>query len=141
LSRFAEIRGGCALYNFCNLPQLGPRFSDFPRACNEKGKTRAEMNECASNELARVEAQMDDIYNTLLSKTASQPEALAKIKVAQKPDSFSGTPTSPACISRKINKPSMAPCIRRLAKLAEPALLRVFQVLISRRPMAQLTTT
>jgi uncharacterized protein YecT (DUF1311 family) len=54
------------------------------RTCNEKAKTQAEMNECASNELARVEAQMDDIYNTLLAKTASQPEALAKIKAAQK---------------------------------------------------------
>jgi uncharacterized protein YecT (DUF1311 family) len=54
------------------------------RTCNEKAKTQTEMNECASNELARVEAQMDDIYNSLLSKTASQPEALAKIKAAQK---------------------------------------------------------
>jgi len=54
------------------------------RACNEKGKTQAEMNGCASNELARDEAQIDDIYNTLLSKTASQPEALVKIKAAQK---------------------------------------------------------
>jgi uncharacterized protein YecT (DUF1311 family) len=42
------------------------------------------MNACASNELARVEAQMDDVYNTLPSKTADQPEALAKIKAAQK---------------------------------------------------------
>jgi len=42
------------------------------------------MNACASNELARVEAQMDDVSNTLLSKTADQPEALANIKAAQK---------------------------------------------------------
>lgn len=42
------------------------------------------MNACASTEAARVDAQMDDIYNTLLSKTASQPEALAKIKAVQK---------------------------------------------------------
>jgi uncharacterized protein YecT (DUF1311 family) len=42
------------------------------------------MNARASNDLARVEAQMDDVYNTLLSKTESQPEALAKIKAAQK---------------------------------------------------------
>ncbi|MGA2846961.1 MAG: lysozyme inhibitor LprI family protein [Candidatus Acidiferrales bacterium] len=54
------------------------------RTCNEKAKTQMEMNACASNELARVEAQMDDVYNTLLSKTESQPEALAKIKAAQK---------------------------------------------------------
>jgi hypothetical protein len=42
------------------------------------------MNDCASDELARVEAQIDDIYNTLLFKTASQSEALAKINTAQK---------------------------------------------------------
>ena len=54
------------------------------RTCNEKAKTQMEMTACASNELARVETQMDDVYNTLLSKTESQPEALAKIKSAQK---------------------------------------------------------
>ena len=54
------------------------------RTCNEKAKTQPEMNACASAELARVEAQMDDVYNTLLTKTESQPEALAKIKAAQK---------------------------------------------------------
>jgi uncharacterized protein YecT (DUF1311 family) len=51
------------------------------RTCNEKAKTQPEMNACASAELARVESQMDDVYNT---KTESQPEALAKIKAAQK---------------------------------------------------------
>jgi uncharacterized protein YecT (DUF1311 family) len=65
---------------FPNLAQN----SQTLRTCNEKAKTQMEMNACASNELARVEAQMDDVYNTLLSKTESQPEALAKIKAAQK---------------------------------------------------------
>ena len=31
------------------------------RTCNEKAKTQTEMNACASNELARVESQMDDV--------------------------------------------------------------------------------
>jgi uncharacterized protein YecT (DUF1311 family) len=68
---------------FATFPCLAQNSQTF-RTCNEKAKTQAEMNECASNELARVEAQMDDIYNSLLSKTAAQPEALAKIKAAQK---------------------------------------------------------
>jgi uncharacterized protein YecT (DUF1311 family) len=68
---------------FATLPCWAQNSQTF-RTCNEKAKTQAEMNECASNELARVETQMDDSYNSLLSKTASQPEALAKIKAAQK---------------------------------------------------------
>jgi len=65
------------------FPCLAQNSQTF-RTCNEKAKTQSEMNACASAELARVEAQMDDVYNTLLTKTESQPEALAKIKAAQK---------------------------------------------------------
>jgi uncharacterized protein YecT (DUF1311 family) len=65
------------------FPCLAQNSQTF-RTCNEKAKTHTEMNACASNELARVEAQMDGVYNTLLSKAADQPEALAKIKAAQK---------------------------------------------------------
>ena len=65
------------------FPGLAQNSQAF-RSCDEKAKTQTQMNACASDEPARLEAQMDDLYNTLLSKTESQPLALAKIKAAQK---------------------------------------------------------
>jgi len=53
------------------------------RACNEKAKTQMEMNVCASDEAARVDAELNDVYRKLLSKAASPPEAAAKIKAAE----------------------------------------------------------
>ncbi len=54
------------------------------RACNDKAKTQGEMNACASEEAARVDAQLNDVYRKLLSQAASQQEAVAKIKAAEK---------------------------------------------------------
>jgi uncharacterized protein YecT (DUF1311 family) len=54
------------------------------RACNEKAKTPAEMNACAHEEAARVDAKLDTVYAKLLSKAESDPVALAKIKNAEK---------------------------------------------------------
>lgn len=58
--------------------------SEQHRACNEKAKTQVQMNACASEEAARVDVQLNDAYRKLLSKAASQPEALAKIKAAER---------------------------------------------------------
>jgi len=54
------------------------------RACSAKANTQAEMNACASDEAARVDAKLNAAYQELLSKVASQPEALAKIKAAER---------------------------------------------------------
>lgn len=54
------------------------------RACTEKAKTQAEMNTCASQEAGRIDVQLNDEYHKLLSKVASQPEAVAKIKAAER---------------------------------------------------------
>jgi uncharacterized protein YecT (DUF1311 family) len=58
--------------------------SEQYRACNDKAKTQGEMNACASEEAARVDAQLNDLYRKLLSQTASQHEAVAKIKAAER---------------------------------------------------------
>jgi uncharacterized protein YecT (DUF1311 family) len=42
------------------------------------------MTACASDEAARVDAELNGVYRKLLSKAASQPEAVAKIKAAEK---------------------------------------------------------
>jgi uncharacterized protein YecT (DUF1311 family) len=53
-------------------------------ACSEKANTQSEMTACASDEAARVDANLNTTYRALLARVASQPEALAKIKAAQK---------------------------------------------------------
>ena len=53
-------------------------------ACNEKAKTQFDMNACASSEAARVDAKLNNVYRELLSKVADEPEAVAKIKGAEK---------------------------------------------------------
>ena len=59
------------------FPCLAQNSQTF-RACNEKAKTQTEMNACASHELAGVEAQMDEVYNTLLSKKRRSTRSLGK---------------------------------------------------------------
>jgi uncharacterized protein YecT (DUF1311 family) len=54
------------------------------RACSEKADTQSEMTACASDESARVDAKLNATYRALLARVASQPEALAKIKAAQR---------------------------------------------------------
>jgi uncharacterized protein YecT (DUF1311 family) len=54
------------------------------RACSDKANTQSEMTVCASDESARVDAKLNGTYRALLARVASQPEALAKIKAAQR---------------------------------------------------------
>jgi uncharacterized protein YecT (DUF1311 family) len=54
------------------------------RACSDKANTQSEMTACASDEAARVDAKLNTTYRALLARVASQPEALAKIKAAQR---------------------------------------------------------
>jgi uncharacterized protein YecT (DUF1311 family) len=42
------------------------------------------MSACASDEAARVDSELNQVYHKLLSQAASQPEAAAKIKAAQR---------------------------------------------------------
>ncbi len=52
--------------------------------CIDKAKTQREMDACASDEAARVDAQLNEVYRELLSQAASQPEAIPKIKAAER---------------------------------------------------------
>ena len=75
---------GVALFLF--LTSLLSFSQDSPqyRACNEKAKVQAEMNDCAGQEAARVDARLNEIYKQLLSKAASDPNEVAKIKAAER---------------------------------------------------------
>jgi uncharacterized protein YecT (DUF1311 family) len=66
-----------------SLPALAQDSAQYS-ACNEKAKTQTEMNRCASDEAARVDAELNVVYRKLLSQTASQQEAVAKIKAAER---------------------------------------------------------
>ena len=54
------------------------------RACSDKANTQSEMTACASEEAARVDAKLKTTYRALLARVTSQPEALAKIKAAER---------------------------------------------------------
>jgi uncharacterized protein YecT (DUF1311 family) len=54
------------------------------RACSDKANTQAEMTACAGAEAKRVDAKLNSTYRALLANVASQPEALAKIKAAER---------------------------------------------------------
>ena len=69
-----------ALSSFPGLAQDSQQY----RSCSEKAKTQNEANACANEEAARVDAELNDIYSTLLSRAASQPGATAKIKAAER---------------------------------------------------------
>jgi uncharacterized protein YecT (DUF1311 family) len=58
--------------------------SAFFRGCNQKAKSQAEMNACANQEAARAETERVRLYNTLLEKASSPPDAAVKIKAAEK---------------------------------------------------------
>jgi uncharacterized protein YecT (DUF1311 family) len=68
------------------IASLPGRAQDSPRylACNKKAKTQGEINACANEEAERVDAELNDVYRKLLSKAATEPEAVAKIKAAER---------------------------------------------------------
>ncbi len=54
------------------------------RACSDKANTQAEMTACAGAEAKRVDTMLDSTYRALLAKVESQPEAVVKIKAAER---------------------------------------------------------
>jgi len=54
------------------------------RTCLDSATSQMAMNTCASEEAGRAEARLNDVYRNLLTLSAKQVEALAKIKAAQK---------------------------------------------------------
>jgi len=52
-------------------------------ACNEKAQVQSEINRCASDEAARVDAELNTVYRTLLQQV-KRPAYVAKIKAAER---------------------------------------------------------
>lgn len=52
-------------------------------ACSDEAKTQVAMNACASDEAARADAQLNDVYRALLQKTMDATAA-TKIKAAER---------------------------------------------------------
>jgi uncharacterized protein YecT (DUF1311 family) len=71
------------LVSFCSLACFAQDSATY-RACSDKANTQAEMTACASEEAACVEAKLNTTYRKLLSKVKGQPDAIAKIKAAEK---------------------------------------------------------
>ncbi len=65
-----------------SLPAIAQESVQY-RNCQKKAKTQHEMHVCASQEAARAEALLKDVYQKLLSKASGQKEALAKIEAAE----------------------------------------------------------
>jgi uncharacterized protein YecT (DUF1311 family) len=65
-----------------SLPAFGQDSEPY-RNCQKKAKTQSDMNACANQEAARVDASLNDVYHRLLTKVSGQKEAAAKIKAAE----------------------------------------------------------
>jgi uncharacterized protein YecT (DUF1311 family) len=57
--------------------------SDQYRPCSDKAKTQTDMTDCAGEEAARNEAELDRVYAALLLKAEANREAVIKIKAAE----------------------------------------------------------
>lgn len=66
-----------------SLPALAQDSAQYS-ACNEKAKTQTEMNACASEEAARADAALNEVYRKVLAQAGKQEEAVAKIKAAER---------------------------------------------------------
>jgi uncharacterized protein YecT (DUF1311 family) len=66
-----------------SLPVLAQDSAQYS-ACNEKAKTQMEMNACASEEAARADADLNDVYRKVLAQAGKQEEAVTKIKAAER---------------------------------------------------------
>jgi uncharacterized protein YecT (DUF1311 family) len=71
------------VFLLASLPGLAQDSAQY-RACNQKAKTQTEMNACASEEAARVDAELKGVYHQLLFQAGNQEEAVAKIKIAER---------------------------------------------------------
>lgn len=54
------------------------------QACSKSAKTQLALNECAGNEFALRNKQMQSVYAAILSSAAGQPATLSKVKAMQK---------------------------------------------------------
>lgn len=65
------------------LPCLAQESKDY-QACNQKAVAQADLNACASDEAARVDAELNKTYNQILKAAGDDADAVAKIKAAER---------------------------------------------------------
>jgi len=68
---------------FSVTPALAQNSAAY-RACTAKAKAQPELNSCAAEEATRVDAELNAIYRELLAKAVEEPDAVAKIKAAER---------------------------------------------------------
>ncbi|HYX70828.1 MAG TPA: lysozyme inhibitor LprI family protein [Terriglobales bacterium] len=75
-----------AIALFALLGSIASFAQDSPayHACTDKAVAQADLNSCAGDEATRVEAELNRVYATLLSKAAGDQVAVAKIKAAER---------------------------------------------------------
>jgi len=71
------------VFLLASLPALAQDSAQY-RACNEKAKVQAELNVCASEETARADAELNEVYRKVLAEAGKQEEAVTKIKAAER---------------------------------------------------------
>ena len=67
---------------FVALPAFGQVSSEF-RMCSDSAQTQTDIDNCASEELDRAEAELDDKFQRLLAVAKAVPQATNKIKAMQ----------------------------------------------------------
>jgi uncharacterized protein YecT (DUF1311 family) len=72
-----------SVHPFSFIAKSRSRICAVPRM-QRKAAAQVEMNACASQEAARVDAELNAIYRKLLAITAAQPEAVARIRAAER---------------------------------------------------------
>lgn len=52
--------------------------------CFEKARTQKELNECAAADLSQADAELNQVYQRVLSRHADEPDAVTRIRKAQR---------------------------------------------------------
>lgn len=71
------------VFLLASLPGFAQHSARY-RACSEKAKTQMEMNACASEEAARADVELNEVYRKVLAQAGKEEEAIAKIKAAER---------------------------------------------------------
>jgi uncharacterized protein YecT (DUF1311 family) len=70
----------CCLFSCSLFAQDSPQYN----ACMEKAKAQPELNQCAGDEAARVDGELNAVYRKVLAASADDAAATAKIKAMQR---------------------------------------------------------
>jgi uncharacterized protein YecT (DUF1311 family) len=54
------------------------------KSCGDKARTQYELNNCSSDELRKVDAELNALYQLILTDYADDPKFIEKLKIAQR---------------------------------------------------------